>query len=186
MAQGFFDFLRKTLGWLSSGEVTPPLRRFFGRLHADNLSPQLGSLRANNVLPFAGSMQAGNLTNASGSLGSATMASHNDFECSRGEAFAADLDDVDGVDRSAQTLIYRLRVGSFAGDVILTKTVGSGLSFPSGGPGGAGTRLRVTLSSTNTNLTPGTYYHTVTREDVGYEAVLEEGKQKILPPKVGV
>ncbi len=113
------------------------------------------------------------------------MSFRKDLECNGGENYTADFDDTDGEDRTTNDLVFRLRVGGFRSTVLVTKTVGAGLTFP-GGSWPTGSRVRLTLSATNTTLDRGRYYYTISRTDTPEEVVLAHGIFTIDDPTVYV
>lgn len=181
MAAGFFDHLRGLLGWHSAPPAEPAVgvvtRRFRGLARADTLLA--GTTR--DATRHGGACRDDTLNR--GRIGSATMSIRQNYACNRGEAVVIDFDSTTGTDHSGDTLVCRVRSEGYAGTVLVTRSVGSGITLPLA----AGTRVRVTLTggtSGNTDRAPGEYYYTLSKTDSGEEAVLAHGLLTIEPPRV--
>ena len=108
------------------------------------------------------------------------MAITTNVECYRGEAVTINwqLDPAGSI--SGWTMTFEL-LDVDGGTVILSRTVGSGITVTAPSTGAA----TITLTATHTNRTPGAYFYSISRTNSGNETVLSRGAFIIRDTRVG-
>jgi hypothetical protein len=156
------------------------LRLLYGRIRGD-AAPE-GILRS-DATALEGALYARTAT--SGILGGRAMSIRQSFDCNRGEDVTLVLNHADATNMTGWTLAFEfLNTDYDSDDVAFRKTTSSGITIGADGAS-TGARATITISSTNTDLAPGTYYWTLSRTDSGSAAVLAYGRWTINKVEVG-